>query len=342
MNNDVSVVMGSKLLGLLEVFDRSGATVARLPVGHWPVTVGRALSADLVLDDGHIAAEHLRIDAPQAGHIVVDVLDTINGVRHGKLWHPRGAQFDWNGDDELSLGRLRLRLRLPDMPIAAEQALPQSPWKIIGVTVALLLAVFGLNLVQAWFEATDTSKFAQTAIGLPSMVLAALGVWAGMWALATKLFTGHPQFWRHVRIAATFSLIEPLVSVSGYLLAFMFSLESLARFNFLLSGPVLATGVFMHLVVISPQRRRALMAIMTAITILGIVATVGSNWLQNKRATNQLYMAALFPPSWRVASTVPVAQFMHEANSIRSRLDERLQDHDDTGAVDAEDEDEGG
>ena len=77
-----SATLGTRLVGLLEVFDRSGATVTRLPVTGWPVTVGRALSADLVLDDGHVAAEHLRIDAPQADRIVVTVLNTINGVRH--------------------------------------------------------------------------------------------------------------------------------------------------------------------------------------------------------------------------------------------------------------------
>jgi hypothetical protein len=49
------------ILGLLQATDRNGATVARLEVRHWPVTVGRALTADLVLDDSHVAGEHLRI-----------------------------------------------------------------------------------------------------------------------------------------------------------------------------------------------------------------------------------------------------------------------------------------
>lgn len=340
MSDAATVLMGSKLLGLLEVFDRNGSTVARLPVNHWPVTIGRALSADLVLDDGHIAAEHLRIAAPQAGQIVVEVLDTINGVRRGKVHYPRGTQFDWNSEEDLNLGRLRLRLRLPEMPIAAEQALPRSPWKMAGLTAGLVLAVLALTLTQAWFEATDTSKFAQTAISATGAALAALGAWAGAWALATKLFTGHPQFWRHVRIVSTFALLEPLVSVSAYLLAFMFSWESLARFNFLLSVPVLAVGVFMHLMVITPQRRRALMGIITTLTVLGTATTVGSNWLQNKRATNQLYMAALFPPNWRVAETVPVAQFMREADSIRARLQERLNNDDDAGTDEGADEEE--
>ncbi len=335
-----SATLGTRLVGLLEVFDRSGATVTRLPVTGWPVTVGRALSADLVLDDGHVAAEHLRMDAPQADRIVVTVLNTINGVRHGKVLHPGGAQFAWTGEEELALGRLRMRLRLPDMPIAAEQALPQSPWLSIGVTTALVLATLAAIVLQTWLQATDTAKFAQSAIPLVGGLMAGLLVWAGIWALATKLFTGHPQFWRHVRIACTFSLIEPLVSASGYLLAFVFSWESLARFNFLLSTPVLAVGVFVHLAVISPQRRRALFATVATVTALGLAATMGSNWLQNKRTTNQLYLSALFPPSWRIAPTVAVDQFVVDAGSIRARLQERLDDPDDAGADDALDENE--
>lgn len=339
MNGNDRAAPGAHLLGLLEVFDRSGASVARLPVTAWPVTVGRALSADLVLDEGHVAAEHLRMDALETGGIVVSVLDTINGVRHGKVWHTRGQQFAWNGEEDLDLGRLRLRLRLPGMPIAPEQRLPQSPWRSIGVTTALVAATLVTMVLQVWLQATDTAKLAQSAIPLVGGLTAALFAWAGLWALATKLFTKHPQFWRHVRIACAFSLMEATVSASAYALAFAFSWESLARFNFVFTTSVLAAGVFTHIAVIAPQRRRALMATMAAVTALGLAATMGSNWLQNKRASNQLYLSALFPPNWRIAPTVPVAQFITEAGSIRARLQERLDDPDDAQDNDATDDD---
>ncbi len=327
------------LLGLLEVLDRHGATVAHLPVHHWPVTVGRALSADLVLSDAHIAAEHLRIDAAPEGGVLVSVLDTVNGVRHGSVLHPRSTAFGWDGTDELVLGRLRLRLRLPGTPMTPELALPDAPWGGIPLTVALMLAVLGLSVLQAWLKAGDTAKFAQTAVTLVGLVLFVLTVWTGMWALATKLFTGHLQFWRHMRIVCAFSLLETLVSGGGYLLAFMFSWESLARFNFLLSAPVLAAGLYAQLLVIVPQRRRGLLILTTTLMVVGLLANMGNTWLQTKRATTQLYMGVLLPPSWRMAPTVPVAQFILEAHSIGARLDQRLQDNDDTGPDDNADAD---
>jgi hypothetical protein len=196
-----------------------------------------------------------------------DGADTINGVRRGRRAYQRDEQFDWDAQDDLGLGRLRLRLRLPGMPIAAEQALPGSPWLSVGVTLTLLLAVLALSLLQAWFRATEPAKFAQAALSLAGMLVAGLGVWAGLWSLATKLFTGHPQFWRHVRIACVFSLLEPLVTGSAYLLAFSFSWESLARFNFLFSALVFAAGVS-HLLVIAaaPPRHDGMVA---GVTCLG-------------------------------------------------------------------------
>jgi hypothetical protein len=328
---------GHALLGLLEVLDRHGAAVARLPIHHWPVTVGRALSADLVLDDAHVAAQHLRIDTAPNGGTSVTVLDTLNGVRHGAVLQSRDTSFDWDGTDDLVLGRLRLRLRLPGTPLAPELALPDAPWGGTPLTVALMLAVVGLSVLQAWFKAGDTTKFAQTAVTLVGLVLLVLNVWAGVWALATKLFTGHLQFWRHMRIACAFSLIEPLVSGSGYLLAFSFSWESLAQFNFLLSAPLLAAGLFAQLLVIAPQRKRGLVTLTITLTVLGLAATMGNTWLQSKRATTQLYMGTLLPPSWRIAPTVPVEQFMLEAQGLGAKLDQRLQDNDDAGPDDAQD-----
>lgn len=314
------------LQGLLEVFDRNGATVARLPVSRWPMTVGRALDADLVLDDVHVAAQHLRIEAGASGHVVVQVLDTLNGVRCGKTLHQRAARFDWPAGEDLVLGRLRLRLRLPGMPVAPEQRLPQLPWRTSASTVVLVLFVVALALVQTWFKTSESARFAQAAVSVVGAMLGALLLWAGLWALVTKLFAGHPHFWRHVRIVCAALLADTLLSGTGYLMAFAFSWESLARFNFLLSAPVTAAALSLHLLVMAPQRRKAVISIVVGITLLGTFAIMGSSWLQNKRLSNQLFMSAIFPPNWRLAATVPVDTLIRDAATIRQRLDERLKD----------------
>ena len=46
----MSAMPTTTTLGLIEAFDRHGALLARAPITRWPVTVGRALDCDLVLD----------------------------------------------------------------------------------------------------------------------------------------------------------------------------------------------------------------------------------------------------------------------------------------------------
>jgi len=327
-------------LGLLEVLDKNGNVVNQLTITHWPVTVGRALSANLVIDDVHIAPEHLRINALDAACVVVEVLDTINGLRRGYgTLMERGMRFDWTGSDELALGRLRLRLRLPSTPLAPERPLPAFPWKTVGLTVALVLAVLASVLLEVWFKTPESAKFVQVALQAVAMLMGGMAVWAGAWAFATKLFTGHMQFLKHVRIACGAMLADELVSGLAYLLAYMFSWESLARFNGFLSAPVLGAGIFLHLLVLTPQRRKGLMLFVAGAVLLVVLALVGSNWQKNKRVSNTLYLSALFPPSWRLANAVPLEQWMGEAQSIQQRLAKRLQDQadDEQGDVQADD-----
>ncbi|SFU78190.1 FHA domain-containing protein [Polaromonas sp. YR568] len=332
--------MSAGILGLLQATDRNGALVAKLDVRHWPVTVGRALTADLVLDDSHVAGEHLRIDRTPEGVVTVQVLDTVNGVALGRAQHGQGTQFNWPDSEALTLGRLKLGLRLAEAPIAAEEPLPRFPWRTVAWTVWAVMGMLALVVGQSWLTLTEPSQLARQLPGLLAAVAMGTAVWAGLWALATKLFTHRLQFWRHVRIACASALGIQLVSVLAGLLAFMFSLESLSRFEVQLTLLGAAVAIYLHLTVIVPQRRRGLAGLVAGVAVLGLVAMLGTNWLQNKRLSNKLYMSTIYPPALRMAPAVPVPQFLDEAGAIRERLAARLKDREpDAGAADDSDSD---
>ncbi len=318
--------MSGPLLGVLQATDRNGAFVARLDVTRWPVTVGRALTADLVLDDSHVAAEHLRIDHTPEGGVTVQVMGSANGVTLNRSRHVQDAQFVWPSGQFLTLGRLRLGLRMAHEPLAAEEPLPHFPWLMVSWTVLALAGLFALVLGQSWLTLSEPSQLARRLPGLLAVVAVSVAAWAGLWALATKLFTGRLQFWRHVRIACVSSLAVQAVVTAASVLAFMFSLETLAKFDAQLSLLGVAVAIYVHLTVIVVQRRRSLAGLVAGLAVLGVVAMLGTNWLQNKRLSGRLYMSALYPPSWRVAPAVPVATFLDEAIDIRERLDKRLKD----------------
>ena len=325
---------GAPVLGLLQAHDRTGALVARVEVTQWPVTVGRSLASTLVLDDLHVAPDHLLIDrSPDGGtggSIRVRVMDTSNGVLHHQHQRHRmcrrGEDFDWARGEDLAIGRLKLSLRLADEPLPAEQPLPHFPWRTTAWTLLLAAAVLALMGVITWLETPESNALGQRLPALLATTAGSFAVWAGLWALVTRLFTGRLWFWRHVRIACATLLASQALETAAHLLAFMFSWESLARFDLLITALSAAVGVFLHLRVIAPQHRRGLAGIVAGVTVLGVAVLLSTSWMQTRRLSGQLYMATLFPPAWRLAPAVPVPQFLDEAQSIRQRLEKRLQD----------------
>lgn len=339
---------GREMLGLLQAHDRNGALVGRAAVRSWPAIVGRAITADLVLDDPHLAPEHLRIDRVAvaegdghgAGAVTVQVLDTVNGVTMDRRTWRKGEQFEWKAGDELHVGRLRIGLRLADEPVAAEQAMPQFPWRNTAVTLLLAAAVLAMMGWMTWLQTPEAGALGQRLPTLLAGVAGSLAIWSGLWALATRLFTGRLWFWRHMRIAGATVLAAQGLETFAHLLAFSLSWEMLARFDLLINVAVAAVGVFFHLIVVVPNSRRGMAAIVAGVAMLGLAVTLGTSWLQTGRFSGQMYMATVFPPSWRLARAVPVPQFLDEAQSIRGRLEKRLNSNEDENEAPAETDEE--
>ena len=83
-------------LAIVEVLDRDGHARLIVPVTSWPVTIGRAIECDVVLDDAHAAARHATLTGAGAWRVALvargrrdDALtltagETVNGVQIGK------------------------------------------------------------------------------------------------------------------------------------------------------------------------------------------------------------------------------------------------------------------
>lgn len=284
-------------LGLIEAFDRHGALLARAPITRWPVTVGRGLDCDLVLDDPFVAPAHLRIDRLEDAScaIQVEVLHTRNGARLQRKHYAQGERFDWPGGTPIDLGHTHVALRLADAPIADEQALPQFPWSTVATTAALMVLVLAAALGSAWLEARDASQYLKSVPGMVLGLMASLGVWSGAWAVASKVFGGQLRFWRHVRIASTAALAVDAVHLVANFVAFTFSLESFSRFANVLVALVVAGALYAHLSTVLPRRRVGLAWTLAALVALGLPSWLGAQWLNNMRLSNRLYMSSLFP-----------------------------------------------
>lgn len=324
----MSTMPTTTTLGLIEAHDRHGALLARAPITRWPVTVGRALDCDLVLDDPFVAPRHLRIDRTVDEHrtVQVEVLETRNGARLQRKRHAQGERFDWPGGTPIDLGHTHITLRLADAPIADEQALPEFPWRTVGTTAALVVLVGAAAMASSWLESRDSSQYLKSLPSVLLMLLMVLSAWSGLWAVANKMFAGRLQFWRHVRIACTVYLASEALRLVANLAAFSFSLEALSQFASVLGVLVLAWALYAHLATVLPRRRADLAWTVAAVVALGVPAWLGAQWLNRMRLTNEMYMSSLFPPSLRVAPAAPVDQLLQDAEALRAKLDRRLKD----------------
>ena len=78
-------------LALIECFERDGRAGRTVDVHAWPLTLGRALSNHVILDDAYVAARHARIEPGSDGRLLLTVLDTANGVAVDGRRHDAGT-----------------------------------------------------------------------------------------------------------------------------------------------------------------------------------------------------------------------------------------------------------
>src|ERR687893_1841123 len=68
-------------LGYLEVLDQKGRVSQRFPVQSLPLTLGRAYTNQVILDDPFVSPEHATIGYDDNGRLWARDLGTVNGLR---------------------------------------------------------------------------------------------------------------------------------------------------------------------------------------------------------------------------------------------------------------------
>ena len=173
---------------ILEVRDGRGVT-ARHRLETFPLTLGRALSNDIIVDDPYTDAHHARISIDESGAIAIEDIGSVNGL-HSNGSRAQGRIVVQAGV-ELRMGRTTLRFR--DVNEAVPPALVESPRAPLyvrhlettlgrAVVVVLMLLAVAVN---AWLGNTERSSGSSVL----AAVLAVLGVafvWSAVWGVTTR------------------------------------------------------------------------------------------------------------------------------------------------------------
>jgi pSer/pThr/pTyr-binding forkhead associated (FHA) protein len=239
---------------ILEVLHPNGAhTWHRL--GELPLTVGRGLTNDLILDDPYVDARHARIALDESGAPLIEDLGSVNGLvanearLQGRVPVRPGA--------EIRLGRTMLRFRDPeeavspalvdDVALSRGTARPAmvremsdsrpgrtrvtetfSRWAAT-TWVRLLVAAVAMSSVAiySWMGSSERSSASEAFLAAMAFGFM-IALWAGIWAAASRVGVQRFHFIGHVAVASLVTLGGLLWTMVAEWLSFFFPDASLA------------------------------------------------------------------------------------------------------------------
>jgi hypothetical protein len=313
-------------LALVEVLDRDGHVRHVVSVHEWPVTIGRAVDCDVVLDDPHVAAKHATL-ADNDGALSLHVGDSVNGARLLNTRVAAGTKAALPSGEVFQLGGTRLRVRRASDPVAPERALTPAGGRLslLVLAVALLARTVG----EQWL---NTDPGARLIEYVPMLVggAALLALWCGVWAAGSKLFQHRFEFSAHARIAMGYLLALGVTGLLLPLAAYALSWSFLSRVTGFVGGALLCAMVWQHLTLILPSHRRVLAMSMATLFVAGSLVILAHNYQASDRFFTELYAPTLAPPALRLAPAVTTERFIDESRRLKAVLDAHAGDDDGT------------
>jgi hypothetical protein len=333
-------------------------------VKQWPVTIGRALDNDLILIDPFVAPHHARVDHEAEGFRIT-ALQTDNGIElESGEQLSADEQQDWHEGKAAHIGQVRLNLLSEAASLAPEQSLAQAsaqnavnkasakttsdqllanathaksaeyvvPWqKGVQLTVFLLLALLGEGFIS-----NNPDVFVLNTLKTTGSFIGGLLLWALIWGLLTKVFSGAVRFGAHFFTAVKAVIVVQLTLWVLHAAAFAFSIEILSQFDSILFILMLGWLLMRHLNIalggsnkvgaeISMKKTSKTIQYGVVSLVLGAIAlSLGVRYNAANRFTDGLYLGTFMPPSWRLHAPKSPEVLYQGMAALKDRTDKQL------------------
>lgn len=310
-------------LGWIEILDRHGDTVVRHPVYAWPLRVGRAYDNDVIVDDPHVAANHLEINHTDDGAYHFSVVDSINAMTLGKL-RDKKSEATVSANEIVRIGQTQLRIRPVDYAVPAEKALPNGAWLrswsglSIGIT-ALLLA----QLVTLWMNYVRADSYNIIVMPILGMFLVLL-LWSGFWALIGRVASGRANFIAHaVNASLCFALLLFLEGVVYGYVDFAFDTDLMTQLVSGIAGAlIIGTLIYRHMRLVSRLSHRKLVTIIVAlIASFAGFSHISDKWNADEHLTDMEFSGTIGPPYFSLTHGKSTEAFIGEADKLKTKVD---------------------
>ena len=321
---------------IIEVLDRAGAVSARYRCSQLPVSLGRAYDNDVIVDDPFVAPLHVRIERRADGALIARDADTRNGMhvvpkRRFSLRHDaitRCSEIIVAGDTLIRVGHSTFRVRSVDQAVAPERLdTAAHTWEGVRPATLALVMLMSFALFEAWSGdvTTQDSLAYETNI---AMVLGALTVWGGFWALLNRLFAGRARMGRHLLIGAIGAVISVVLAMTGDLVGYALSIPELTQFETYISLTVLSAAIYFHVATVTPLSMgfARQFAVVFAMLTIGLFSLY--RYSKEHRFGDSLYMTSLQWPAIRLVTPVSTEAFVNGLGELTVRANLRRNEND--------------
>lgn len=316
---------------ILEVLDAEGRPT-RHQLDGVPLTLGRALSNDVILDDPYVDARHARLLVDDSGAIVVEDLGSVNGLVAGQK--RRFGRTVVQLGEELRMGRTTIRVRDPNefvSPALVDQPptpAVRRPRRLIRVfqTTAGQLAVAAVSIaafaLYTWIGTptrSTASEVSGSAVGFAAMFCA----WAGLWSIASRIIVHRFNFVGHLAIVSAVSLAVTCFDIVNEWLQFLFPDARLVTvFQYPIFFVVLVAFITGHIMLTSTMSRRRQWRI-GAIVATTVFAIGGLAALTKDDSFSDVptFSAVVKPMAPRWVPTKSIDQFDDVARQLEKQVD---------------------
>jgi hypothetical protein len=315
---------------VVELLGRDGRAALVQRVMHWPVRIGRSPACDIVLDDGHLAAEHAELQLTSTG-VSLRLLDSRNGGSVAGRRLTAGEEATLPDGGAFQLAGCSLRLRTSTDTLAPEQLMVVHPVRHWALLPLLLLTMVFFQWLDRWSAVDPDARWIDYASPLLGPLAFVLG-WAGLWSLASQLFHHRFPFTTHLRRAL---LVIVALQVLEWLLpavAYAFSWPRLMVLESLSTPVAGAALIAWHAGLVWPGARRILNGGIAALLLLWLGLQVGGRQEQ-QYIFGPPYLASLPPPALRLVSPRSPETLIESLKPLKAELARQAR-KDNEGAVD--------
>lgn len=302
-----------------EVLDKSGKVQERHKLAHFPATLGRAYDCDLILNDEFVSPQHARLSINADSVLTLTDLSSENGTYCLPQMQALSTR-ELGAETLLRLGHTLIRLRRPDVALAptridtlTNSRLAQffSSATTLGILAIVLLGLLGLNSFQSSAQAKTLGQLLLENLEIVILV----PLWAGIWALLSRIFVHHAAYVSHALIACLG--VTAYLCINTVVEYFAFGFSTLLAADLLLHGllGLLIFGMLyghLRFTTLFAPRRIGLIALTIAVSIVGLSGfTV---YVQGLEYSDTLpYPPELKPPQFQIKQSTTLTEFMRAA-----------------------------